>query len=94
MELSKPVKMAYELNHACLNPQPIEKTKVSLASRVFSESTRNAMRYYIEHGYSHWKGILTFLDLIGKWWNMLNVKSPSKGKRKRYPVCEKISVEN
>ena len=57
-------------------------------------STRNAMRYYVENGYSHWKGTLTFLDLIAKWWNILNIKSPSKGKRKRDPDCEKISAEN
>ena len=86
--------MACELNHECLHPQPIEKTKVSLASRVFSMSTRNAMRYYVENGYSHGKGTLTFLDLIAKRWNILNVKSPSKGKRKRDPDCEKISAEN
>ena len=94
MELSKPVKMAYELNDTCLNPQPIEKSKVSLASRVFSESTRNAMRYYVDHGYPHWQGTLKFLDLIAKWWNVLNVKSSSKGKHKRNPDCEKISAEN
>ena len=48
----------------------------------------------MENGYSHWEGTLTFLDLIAKWWNILNVKSPSKGKRKRNPDCEKISAEN
>ena len=64
LECPKPVKIAYELNHECLNPQPIEKTKVSLASRVFSESTRNAMRYYVENGHPQWKGTLSFLDLI------------------------------
>ena len=94
LEYAKPVKMASELNDDCLHPQPIEKTKVSLASRIFSESTRNAMRYYVNNGYPEWKGTITFLDIIAKWWNILNVKSPSKGKRKSNPDCEKISLDN
>ena len=43
-ELSQPVKIAYHFNDECLNPQTIEKTKVSLAVRTFGESTRNS--YY------------------------------------------------
>ena len=43
------MKMVYLLNDECLNHQPIEKTKVSLATRVFSECSRNAMQYYIEN---------------------------------------------
>ena len=35
MELSKPVKIAYDLNDECLNPQIIEKKKVSLAAHIF-----------------------------------------------------------
>ena len=42
MELSKPVKKAFELNDECLNPQAIEKNEVGLSAHVFGESTRNA----------------------------------------------------
>ena len=96
LEHSKPAKMAYQLNDECLNPQPIEKTKVSLATRVFSESTRNAMQHYIENesGFEHWKGTLNFLNIIAKWWEILNVKTPTKSKRKRHPDSEKISKDN
>ena len=44
IERTKVVKMAYQLNDKCLNPQAIEKSKVSLAMGIFSESTRNAMQ--------------------------------------------------
>ena len=54
MELSKPVKMAYTLTHECLNPEPIEKTKVYLATRIFGEPTRNAMSFYVNNGYPRW----------------------------------------
>ena len=79
-----------------MNPQPIEKTEVSLATHVFSESTRNAMQYYIENGdsFAHWEGTLNFLNIIAKWWNTLNVKTPSKSKRKRHADFEKISKGN
>ena len=45
---TKLVKIAYVLNDECLNPQRIEKTHVSLATRVFSEFTRNALKYYVD----------------------------------------------
>ena len=51
LEFTRPVKMAYMLNDQCINPQPIEKSKVRLAASVFSESTRNAMSYYVKNGY-------------------------------------------
>jgi len=86
--------MAFELNHQCLHPQPIEKTKVSVAARVSSESTRNAMRYYVENEHPQWEGTLIFLDLIAKWWNLLNVKSRYKDQQKRNPDCEPITSEN
>ena len=71
LELSKPVKMAYELNDECLNPQTIEKTKVGLGARVFCESTRNATSYYVQNGHPEWLGTLNFLTIIAKWWNLI-----------------------
>ena len=75
-------------------PQPIEKSNVSLAASIFSESTRAAMKYYVGHGYPHWEGTLNFLDLIANWWTILNVKSPSKGRRKRDENAEPITKDN
>ena len=91
--------MAYQLNDKCLNPQAIEKSKVSLAMGIFSESTRNAMqcnamRYYVDNGYPYWQETLNFLDLIAKWWSILNVKPPSKGKRKRDVNSQPITNDN
>ena len=40
MELSKPVKIAYDLNDECLNPQTIEKTMVSLAFGIFGYTVK------------------------------------------------------
>ena len=38
----------------------IEKTNVSLATRVFSESTRNAMKYYVDSDFPQWERTLNF----------------------------------
>ena len=94
IDLSKPIKMAYQLSDECLNPQPIEKTKVGLAVRVVSESTINAMTYYVKNGHSEWQGTLNFLTLVAKWWKLLNVKSRSKGIRQRDPDSDPINAGN
>ena len=67
MELSKPVKIAYDLNNECLNPQTIEKTKVSLAARIFGEPTRSTFIYYVKNGQPKWERTLNFLKLIARW---------------------------
>ena len=72
----------------------IEKTNVSLATRVFPKSTRNALKYYVGSDFPQWERILNFLNLIAKWWNKLNVKSPSKGKRKRDKDSKPITKDN
>ena len=94
IEQTKMVKMAYQLNDKCLNPQPIEKSNVSLAASVFSESTRNATQFYVNNGYPHCEGTLEFLKIISKWWDILNVKSTSKGKHKRDINSDPITNTN
>ena len=59
MELSKPVRKAFELSDECLNPQAIEKTKVGLSAHVFGESTRNALTY-VKNGHSKWSVMSNF----------------------------------
>ena len=93
-ELSKPVKIAYDPNDECLNPQTIEKTKVSLAPRIFGKSTRNAFTYYVKNGHPEWKGTLNFVKLIAKWWSLVNVKSVSKGTGKRDIEMEPLDSTN
>ena len=87
MELSKPDKIAYDFNDECLNPQIIEKTKISLAARIF-------FTYYVKNGHPEWEGALDFLKLIAKWWSPVNVKSVSKGTRKRDIDMEPLDSTN
>jgi hypothetical protein len=78
------LKKAHRLKMAALNPKSIEKTSVQLAVSVFNESTRDALRFYGEtDDKPSWLGTADFLALVIKVWNVLNVKTSSKGKHKR-----------
>ena len=85
MESSMSLKKAHRLSTACLYPKSIEKTSVKLATSVISESTRDALRYYSTHDdkLSSWSGTADFLSLVIKLWNVMNVKTSTKGKHKR-----------
>jgi len=83
-ESSMSLKKAHKLSPAALNPKSIEKTSVKLAVSVFSESTRDALRFYAEHeGEGSWSATADFISLVLKLWNVLNVKTRDKGKQKR-----------
>jgi THAP domain/Transposase protein len=84
MEANMSLKKAHRLTPAALEPKSIEKTSVKLATSVFSESTRDALEFYAANeDKSEWTGTAAFIALIIKVWNVMNVKSSSKGKHKR-----------
>ena len=78
------LKKAHKLSPVVLNPHNVERTSVKLAASVFSESTKDALRYYATHeGKAEWTGTADFITVILKLWNVVNVKSSCKGKHKR-----------
>ena len=84
LEATMPLKKAHRLTVSALHPKSVEKTSVQLAVSVFSESTRDALEFYsAKEGRTTWKGTAAFLSLIIKLWNVLNVKTRSKGRHKR-----------
>jgi hypothetical protein len=89
-ELSKPVKYAHKLTKKVLCPRPIERCNVMLAERTFHESTIAALNFYGDK-FPEWKDTAEFLQLIRKWWNIVNVRSYTIGKRKRDVDKEPIS---
>jgi len=78
------LKKAHKLTPATLEPRSIEKTSVKLAVSVFCESTRDALQFYAANeGRQSWAATAEFLTLMIKVWNVLNVKTSTKGKHKR-----------
>ena len=84
MEFVMSLKKAHRLTPAALQPKDIEKTSVSENTSVFSESTRDALQFYATNeNRPAWNGTADFISLIVKMWNVMNVKSRTKGKHKR-----------
>jgi len=89
-EASMSLKKAHRLSPATLHPKSIEKTSVKLATSVFCESTRDALRYYAVNEGKNWAGTADFITLILKVWNVLNVKNRTKGQHKRDYTMEPV----
>jgi hypothetical protein len=84
LEAPMALRKAHKLSPAVLDPKSIEKTSVKLAVSVFCESTRDALNFYAANeGKSAWRGTADLISLILKLWNVMNVKTTTKGKRKR-----------
>lgn len=75
--------MAYKLTEKVLRPSTMERMNASLSDAFFHESTISALRYYSENGYPQFKETIPFMEVVRKWWNIINVKAPSTGLRKR-----------
>ena len=85
------LKKAHQLRSAALQPKSIEKTSVKLAVSVFSESTRDALYFYANNeGKTEWRETGDFIKLVIKLWNILNVKTCTKGQRKRDDTMDPI----
>jgi hypothetical protein len=90
-EASAALKKAHRLSPSVLDPKSIEKTSVKLATAVFCESTRDALTYYATHNNkADWLGTADFITLILKLWNVMNVKTRTKGKHKRDATMDPV----
>ena len=82
-ELGKSVKIAHRLSDKVLHPASIERTNVSLADAMFHESTIAALKFYaVKNSRPEYNETANFLQLIRRWWNLLNVKSTLTGQAK------------
>lgn len=83
-EHSQLIKSAPTLTTKALNPSNIERQNVMLALKIFNLSTSEALRtcgprLQLEHVV----GTAEFLEIITKWWSILNVKTCNKSIRLR-----------
>jgi len=86
LESTMSLKKAHKLTPATLHLRSTEKTSVKLAVSVFCESTRDAVQFYATHdGQTAWVATANFITLLLKVWNVLNVRTKTKGKHKK--IC-------
>lgn len=83
-EQDNAVKVAYGLTYKALNPSNLERQNMKLALSIFNAFVSSALRI---QGRSLQLTLsdetANFIDLIVRWWNIVNVKTPQKGHRLR-----------
>ncbi|XP_054707693.1 uncharacterized protein LOC129217416 [Uloborus diversus] len=90
------VKFGHGLTLKSLNPTNIERQNVKLVLNIFNEFVIEALNTLGEkHALPHFQGTAMFIEIILKWWWVVNVKTPNKGNRLKnsfmYPL---IDAEN
>lgn len=85
------LRKAFNLSSTVISPKSIEKVSVKLACSLFSPSTRDAMAFYAaDADKTHWAETADFLTMIIKLWDILNVKTKTKGFRKRNQAMDPV----
>lgn len=88
-EVNLQIRQAYKLCHKSLYPGNLDRQKVYLVDNIFHDSTISALQCQDD-----FKETADFLEIIRKWWSIVNVKSNTKGIRKRNEWCDPIFAAN
>lgn len=81
------VKLAPNLTFKALYPSNLERQNVKLALKVFDEKTHAALGEYGKMKNISVEGTQTYISVIIKLWKIFNIKTTSKGFRKRDDDC-------
>ena len=78
MERGDPVKLTYKLTDKVLQPSALERVNVGLAAAATQSSALAALRYFAANkpGCAEFEDTAVFLELVRRWFNSCNVKSP------------------
>ncbi|GBL81604.1 hypothetical protein AVEN_22741-1, partial [Araneus ventricosus] len=94
LESDKLVKYGFRLNHKALAPSSMERQNVKLVLCIFNEHVAEALTELGEKNkllYS--QDTSDFLKIIIIWWQIVNVKTPNKGKRLNNRYQEPLSYD-
>jgi predicted nucleic acid binding AN1-type Zn finger protein len=87
-------KHGYGLTAKSLSPNAFERQNVKLVLNVFNAFVVNALLDLgPSHGLNHYEDTSYFIDIIVKWWNVMNVKSAGKGKRLRDDLQNPLTLD-
>ncbi|KAK8756868.1 hypothetical protein V5799_000430 [Amblyomma americanum] len=76
------LKFGYKLNAKAVNPTPMERQNVKLVLNVMNPFIANALEMRGEaFQLMSANSTALFINIITNWWKVVNVKSPSKGRR-------------
>lgn len=83
-EQSKLAKVAFGLTYKALYPSHLERQNVKLVLKVFNSFLSSPLSLEAQKlQMAALQEIATFIDLIVRWWSIVNVKTPEKGHRLR-----------
>ncbi|KAF2903423.1 hypothetical protein ILUMI_02763 [Ignelater luminosus] len=87
------LKYGFNLSLKTLYPSNLERQNVRLAVNIFNSSISIALK---ELGprkhFKNWEGTANFIEIISRWWDIVNVKTPLKGQRLRNVFQEPITL--
>jgi len=84
-------KMAPGLSEKVLYPTNLERQCVTFATKLFDEKNVAALKMLESENVS---GVIEFLQQIISWWNVVNVKTPMKGKCLRQSECNPVQQDS
>ncbi|GBM41413.1 hypothetical protein AVEN_172191-1 [Araneus ventricosus] len=92
LECSSLLKFGYGLTRKALWPTNLERQNVKLALKLFSTDVVHALNELGEkYNLECYEQTAKFINIISTWWDIVNVKTPDKGKFKRNPMCEPLT---
>ncbi|XP_049774363.1 uncharacterized protein LOC126162092 [Schistocerca cancellata] len=78
-----------------LFPNSIERQNVKLVLRIFSDTTVVALDTFgSKKAISNWESTATFIKIINRWWDIVNVKTLLKGQRLRNIFQEPVTSKS
>ena len=85
IEKANVLKDGYLLNWKALFPNAIERQNVKLALRIFDRTTVAALQTLgpVSPKLVNWEGTAEFMNIVIKFWTIVNVKNTTKGVHKR-----------
>nr|CAH7769842.1 unnamed protein product [Callosobruchus chinensis] len=89
-ESNKLLKFGYSLTLKALFPSNLERQNVNFVLKVFNSFVSEAL-LTCGVNINHSKSTADFINIILKWWRIVNVKTPFKGKRINDPYSEPVA---
>ena len=94
-ECNSLVKLAYKLSFKALNPSTFERQNVKLALQIFNNFTVEAVMILGENlNISHYANTSVFIKIIVTCWQIVNVKTPLKGKQLKNSFEEPLTKDD
>ena len=97
VEYNMLLKFGFSLNLKALYPSSMERQNVKLALKIFNPFVIEGLQHF-NKDIPNAQGTADFLKIILKWWHIINVKTPLKGKRLRdifqEPIVKSKIVNN